>query len=111
MRTALSLMLGLGSLTAYYFAVHNAVTPHLSGAYEPFWPVEPYSPVPACTLTQVHVLQRHGARYPTYGFRERIHEALHALNNATSYSAELAFLPSYKCRLGADELLPVGKQQ
>ncbi len=74
--------------------------------------------VPAgCELTQVHILQRHGSRYPTDGEKpSRFAAAIAAAaSNATSggFSATgaLAFLESWTYKLGAEILTHFGRQQ
>ena len=68
-----------------------------------------------CTINAVHILHRHGARYPTSGsgpaaFAAKIHAAA---NNDTGFSAigPLAFLDTWTYKLGAEVLTPLGRQQ
>ncbi|KAH9467827.1 hypothetical protein Pst134EA_011448 [Puccinia striiformis f. sp. tritici] len=63
-----------------------------------------------CRLTQVHLLHRHGARYPTSskepsGFGARL--------NASTYkaTANLEFLNDWKYSLGKEVLTPFGRSQ
>ncbi|KAI0044628.1 phosphoglycerate mutase-like protein [Auriscalpium vulgare] len=68
-----------------------------------------------CSINQVHILHRHGARYPTSGsapaaFAGRIHNAT---VNGTGFSATgpLEFLNTWTFKLGAEILTPLGRQQ
>jgi len=71
--------------------------------------------VPAgCELTQVHLLHRHGARYPTTGAAPSVFAT--ALNAAAatgklSASGPLAFLNTWEYKLGAEILTPFGRAQ
>ncbi|KAI0777494.1 phosphoglycerate mutase-like protein [Trametes elegans] len=67
-----------------------------------------------CELTQVHLLHRHGARYPTSGgdttdFAEKVHAAA----NSTGFTASgpLEFLNTWTYKLGSEILTPYGRQQ
>ncbi|KAM0755559.1 phosphoglycerate mutase-like protein [Meredithblackwellia eburnea MCA 4105] len=64
-----------------------------------------------CTLDQIHLLHRHGARYPTSGagpadFARRISEA-----RGWKASGELEFLNRWTYQLGAEILTPFGREQ
>ncbi|KAI5121931.1 hypothetical protein M0805_000260 [Coniferiporia weirii] len=66
-----------------------------------------------CELTQVHLVHRHGARYPTGGeapsqFAAKVHNA-----TTTGFTAkdELAFLNTWTYKLGAELLTPFGRKQ
>ncbi|KAH7092348.1 histidine phosphatase superfamily [Paraphoma chrysanthemicola] len=66
-----------------------------------------------CDITQVHLLYRHGARYPTSDaapatFAKKI---VNATKTGLSVSGELAFLSDWKYRLGAELLTPFGRSQ
>ncbi|KAL5514623.1 hypothetical protein ACEPAG_1939 [Sanghuangporus baumii] len=68
-----------------------------------------------CELTQVHLLHRHGARYPTSGslpaaFATKIHNTI---VNGTGFTAtgNLTFLNTWTYKLGAEILTPFGRQQ
>ncbi|KAK7060051.1 acid phosphatase [Favolaschia claudopus] len=71
--------------------------------------------IPAgCTLQQVHLLHRHGARYPTSGsapasFAAALHAAAET-GNLTA-SGPLAFLNTWTYKLGAEILTPFGRAQ
>ncbi|KAI0756702.1 phosphoglycerate mutase-like protein [Daedaleopsis nitida] len=67
-----------------------------------------------CELTQVHLLHRHGARYPTSGsapsaFAAKIHAA--ATSTGFSASGPLEFLNTWTYKLGAELLTPFGREQ
>ncbi|KAJ7636489.1 phosphoglycerate mutase-like protein [Roridomyces roridus] len=67
-----------------------------------------------CELTQVHLLHRHGARYPTSGaapaaFAAALHNA--ASNGTVKVSGPLAFLQDWRYKLGAEILTPFGRDQ
>ncbi|KAG2116782.1 acid phosphatase [Suillus clintonianus] len=83
------------------------------GPYSPYSPVEEYQPPPdGCSVTQVNILQRHGARYPTSGTSKEIQESLQKLLNASKYiDVKLQFLRSYKWHLGEADLVPFGATQ
>ncbi|EPQ60548.1 phosphoglycerate mutase-like protein [Gloeophyllum trabeum ATCC 11539] len=68
-----------------------------------------------CSITQVHLLHRHGARYPTSGsgpanFAAKLHASV---VNGTGFNASgaLAFLASWEYKLGAEILTPFGREQ
>ena len=69
-----------------------------------------------CELSQVHLLHRHGARYPTSGdtsgpaaFALKIHNA--ATNGGFCATGSLEFLNTWKYKLGAEILTPFGREQ
>jgi hypothetical protein len=67
-----------------------------------------------CSIDSVHILHRHGARYPTSGsppsgFAAKIHAA--ATGAGFSASGPLAFLNTWTYKLGAEILTPLGRQQ
>ncbi|PPQ79240.1 hypothetical protein CVT25_002806 [Psilocybe cyanescens] len=68
-----------------------------------------------CELTQVYLIHRHGARYPTAdsgppGFADKIHTAA---TSSAGFSAkeELSFLNTWTYKLGGDILTPFGRSQ
>ncbi|KAJ7225057.1 acid phosphatase [Mycena haematopus] len=71
--------------------------------------------IPAgCTLQQVHLLHRHGARYPTSGAAPALFAAaLHATAATGNLSASgpLAFLNTWTYKLGEEILTPFGRAQ
>lgn len=64
-----------------------------------------------CSVKQVHILHRHGARYPTADASTA--NLATALKNATraTFTGPLAFLNGFTYKLGAEILVPVGRQQ
>jgi hypothetical protein len=66
-----------------------------------------------CSVTQMHLLYRHGARYPTSGAAPATFAS--KLTNATktglSVSGDLAFLGDWTYKLGAELLTPFGRSQ
>ena len=92
------------------------------GNLAPWWSVGDFfglkdaSPlVPSgCDLTQVHLLHRHGARYPQVGSSHAALAAkLHAAANSTGFSASgpLEFLNTWTYKLGGELLTPFGREQ
>ncbi|KAG2339338.1 acid phosphatase [Suillus weaverae] len=83
------------------------------GPYSPYYSVEEYQPPPdGCSITQVNILQRHGARYPTSGASKEIQASLQKLLNASKYTdMKLEFLRSYQWHLGEADLVPFGATQ
>lgn len=67
-----------------------------------------------CNLVQVHLVHRHGARYPTSDALPAIFAAnLHATAITTGFSASgpLEFLNTWTYKLGAETLTPFGRSQ
>ena len=67
-----------------------------------------------CDITQVQLLYRHGARYPTSGagpstFAQKLRNATNA--GGLSFSGGLAFLSDWTYKLGAELLTPFGRSQ
>ena len=68
-----------------------------------------------CKITQVHLVHRHGARYPTGGsppaaFAGKLHNATVAGTGFTA-TGDLAFLNTWTFKLGAELLTPFGRKQ
>ncbi|KAI1387370.1 phosphoglycerate mutase-like protein [Hypoxylon trugodes] len=66
-----------------------------------------------CSVTQVHILYRHGARYPTTGaapaqFASKI---ANATQEGLQVSGDLAFLADWTYKLGGELLTPFGRSQ
>lgn len=66
-----------------------------------------------CEIVQVHLLYRHGARYPTSGaapatFAQKLHNATSTGFNVTG---DLEFLSDWTYKLGAELLTPFGRSQ
>lgn len=67
-----------------------------------------------CELTQVHMLQRHGARYPAASDPPgKFAAALFSAANSTGFnvSGPLEFLDNWTYKLGGELLTPFGRQQ
>ncbi|TFY81485.1 hypothetical protein EWM64_g2528 [Hericium alpestre] len=67
-----------------------------------------------CGLTQVHLLHRHGARYPTSGsaparFAAKVHNA--TAGSGFNATGPLEFLNEWTYKLGAEILTPFGRSQ
>jgi hypothetical protein len=67
-----------------------------------------------CNINQVHLLYRHGARYPTSGaapatFASKVVNATKA--GGFQVSGDLAFLSDWTYKLGAELLTPFGRSQ
>lgn len=83
------------------------------GQYSPYFATTPYqSPPDDCEISQVNVIERHGARYPTNGATERILEALAQFDNVTEFTdAKAAFLANYSYDLGVSTLIRAGAEE
>lgn len=98
----------------------NASIFQLMGNISPYFPnpvgfgVNEY-PLPAgANISQVHMVHRHGSRYPTTGAAvQTLGETFTALakNGTANFTGELSFLNSYSYGLGAEILVPVGRQE
>ena len=90
------------------------------GQLSPYFPnptgfgVDEYPLPTGANISQVHVLHRHGSRYPTTGAGvQNLGTALTALakNGSAGFTGDLAFLNSFSYGLGAEILVPVGRQE
>lgn len=68
-----------------------------------------------CELTQVHLVHRHGARYPTSGsspaaFAAKLQNTVLSGSGFTA-KGDLEFLNSWTFKLGAELLTPFGRNQ
>ncbi|KAI0758130.1 phytase [Fomes fomentarius] len=81
--------------------------------YSPFFAAEQYAQPPKdCNVDQVHIIQRHGARFPTSGAGARIKNAVSKLKSVEEYADPLlAFLKGYTYDLGEADLVPLGATQ
>ncbi|SPN96746.1 related to phytase [Cephalotrichum gorgonifer] len=87
------------------------------GYLSPYFPspgfgVDEYPLPPGAEIVQVQMLSRHGARYPEMGsrveaFGKRISDAQGTFN----VTGSLAFLRDWKYQLGAEILVPKGRQE
>tara|TARA_R110002060_G_scaffold19521_16_gene26662 strand:- start:439 stop:879 length:441 start_codon:yes stop_codon:yes gene_type:complete len=67
-----------------------------------------------CNIVQMHLLYRHGARYPTTGaapstFAEKLYNATH--DGGFNVTGELGFLSDWAYKLGGELLTPFGRSQ
>ncbi|KAI0369447.1 acid phosphatase [Pilatotrama ljubarskyi] len=83
------------------------------GQYSPWHALDKYRAPPAgCNITQVNILQRHGARYPNADDGENYAKAVEHLASADKFrDKRLKFLKEYEYELGADDLVPFGAAQ
>ncbi|TFK33287.1 histidine phosphatase superfamily [Crucibulum laeve] len=81
--------------------------------YSPYFPAAEYREPPArCEITQVNIIQRHGARFPTSGASKGIIAAVTKLKSATHYTdTKFDFLKNFTYALGTDDLVPFGALQ
>ncbi|KAI0371493.1 phytase [Pilatotrama ljubarskyi] len=81
--------------------------------YSPYFPAELYQPIPQnCSINQVHIIQRHGARFPTSGAAARIQAAVGKLKAAAEYTDPLlSFVKNFTYDLRRDDLVPFGAAQ
>lgn len=65
-----------------------------------------------CKLDQVHLVHRHGARYPSsgYDFADKLHNVTLDGSGFTA-KGELSFLNTWTYKLGEELLTPFGRQQ
>lgn len=75
--------------------------------------VEEFSLPPGTNITQMHMVHRHGSRYPTSSasvatLPNRIAELL---GNGTRFTGNLDFLNTWEYRLGKEALTGLGRQQ
>ena len=78
--------------------------------------VDEYSLPENASITQLHMLSRHGARYPTIGAgaMELAAKIQHYTNGTLGYvtfEGQLSFLNAWKYLLGNEILVPIGKQE
>ncbi|THG97873.1 hypothetical protein EW026_g4210 [Hermanssonia centrifuga] len=81
------------------------------GQYSPYFPAGKYIPPPSsCSITQVNILQRHGARYPN-GDDDYDVAVKHLLAADEFRDSNLYFLRDYEYQLKQDVLIPFGAEQ
>ena len=76
--------------------------------------VDEYPVPPGANISQIHMLHRHGSRYPTgsspvASFGSKL--ANITANGTAKWSGELSFLNSWKYQLGAEILVARGRQE
>ncbi|CAK5283246.1 unnamed protein product [Mycena citricolor] len=82
----------------------------LWGPGSPYFPSGTYTgPPPGCSVTQVNLIQRHGARFPT---STKAAASVAKLQRVASYTdPAFDFLKTFKYDLGVASLVPFGAQQ
>ncbi|MCJ1467640.1 hypothetical protein MMC07_006265 [Pseudocyphellaria aurata] len=75
--------------------------------------VDEYPLPPGSKISQVHVIHRHGSRYPTSDAPvQKFGVALtQAIKDGAKFTGELSFLNDWSYELGAEILVPVGRQE
>lgn len=67
---------------------------------------------PGCSLSQVQLLSRHGARYPTTGSGKRLAKVLHKIQKKTTHFApDFALLAHLHYNLSTNSLTPLGERE
>ena len=99
----------MGPLSPYYSAQHGNVD-------NARFLATPVSANGTCTLSQVHILHRHGSRYPTGGSQASLVANMLASKPKgekapLSFTGPLAFLNTYQYQLGEELLVPLGREQ
>lgn len=74
--------------------------------------VDEYSLPSGAEIVQLNMLSRHGSRYPTTGTGAYVFGQKHVnMTGKANYTGELSFLSDWTYKLGAEILVPVGKQE
>ncbi|THH02813.1 hypothetical protein EW145_g6696 [Phellinidium pouzarii] len=118
----LKLLLFFSALVESKSGMVKTVTPQINipsrikhswAQYAPYFPVEDYrSPPSHCSITQVNILQRHGARFPTTSAGAMIQSSVAKLQAASSFKdPQLRFLKDYTYNLGVNDLVSFGAAQ
>ena len=94
----------MGSLSPYFSAQHGSID---NAKYQ----ATPVMENGTCRLSQVHILHRHGSRYPTGGAPTKWVEHFLRSKQRGTFSGPLAFLNDYEYRLGEELLVPLGREQ
>ncbi|KAK7471989.1 hypothetical protein VKT23_000097 [Stygiomarasmius scandens] len=82
--------------------------------YSPYFPVEEYKAPPSgCTIDQVNIIQRHGARFPTSGSSANILSAVNKLKSVQDsfVDPKMSFIREYTYDLGINDLVEFGAMQ
>ncbi|KAH8106453.1 phosphoglycerate mutase-like protein [Phellopilus nigrolimitatus] len=81
--------------------------------YSPYFSVSEYAEPPdRCKITQVNIIQRHGARFPTSSAGLKIQSAVAKLQTVSHYmNPHFSFLKNYIYDLGHEDLVPFGAAQ
>ncbi|KAG9835991.1 phosphoglycerate mutase-like protein, partial [Aureobasidium melanogenum] len=87
------------------------------GQLSPYFPnpsgfgVDEYPLPPGAEIVQLNMLSRHGSRYPTTGSGAHKFGLKHKNMTDAKYTGELSFLNDWSYQLGAEILVPIGKQE
>jgi hypothetical protein len=87
------------------------------GQLSPYFPnpkgfgVDEYPLPPGAEIVQLNMLSRHGSRYPTTGSGAHRFGLKHKNMTDVKYTGELSFLNDWSYQLGAEILVPIGKQE
>ena len=78
--------------------------------------VDEFSLPPKAKIVQLHMLHRHGARYPTLGpgpatLARKVEQYTNGSLGRVTFQGELEFLNTWEYLLGGEILVPVGKQE
>ncbi|EIN11007.1 acid phosphatase [Punctularia strigosozonata HHB-11173 SS5] len=80
--------------------------------YSPYFASGDYEVPKGCRVTQVNLIQRHGARFPTSGPGQQIQSAISKLQSVSDFKdPRLNFLRDYVYDLGTNDLVPFGALQ
>ncbi|KIJ45209.1 hypothetical protein M422DRAFT_779118 [Sphaerobolus stellatus SS14] len=114
--TAASFLLVSGHVQQETFRLPRIDLPHEIirswAQYTPAFPLQSYQIPESCSITQVNILQRHGARFPTTGATKRILAAISKLDNVLTFNdAKMAGLKNWTYELGSNDLIPFGEMQ
>ncbi|KAL2856114.1 histidine phosphatase superfamily [Aspergillus pseudodeflectus] len=93
------------------FPLMGTVSPYLSNPVG--FGVDEYPLPPGANITQMHMVHRHGARYPTSGSAtgEWAQKIIGSRRDGTQFTGDLAFLNHWTYRLGEAELTARGRQE
>ncbi|KAF2136563.1 uncharacterized protein K452DRAFT_322332 [Aplosporella prunicola CBS 121167] len=74
--------------------------------------VDEFALPPATNISALHMLHRHGARYPTSGTgAEKLGKRIADASGKFEATGKLAFLEGWEYKLGKEILVPIGKQE
>lgn len=100
---------GMGSENTSIFQMMGYLSPYLPS---PGFGVDEYPLPPGADLVQVQMLSRHGSRYPTTGANVgRLGKRLADAKGVFKASGRLEFLNDWSYELGAEILVPKGRQE
>ncbi|KAF9075651.1 histidine phosphatase superfamily [Rhodocollybia butyracea] len=94
-------------ISFFLLAANPAQFQMLWGQYAPYAPVAAYAEPSGCLINQVHLVQRHGSRYPTKTQNKVIDDAVKKLKNAVAakkiVGPEFEFLTKFEYAIGPDK--------